>query len=270
MVCIAWRAYRYFCRGWECREGINKMWDGDRDEDSLTEDADEPSAAILRCGLRLIMSMERRRVHAPWRLLVCLFAWVLNVEIPGYSVMFLLMWRRHVSQYRLMFDGPLGGCRLLGGYTTRGNSLSQAIEAIHIIGDPFGTERVMNALVKTLAMSMTVTKSGELPSYTSFSKDENKSAQLAAAYKNCLKATGQPLRDANIMWRKLLYAGFLFMIGHSLGRVETCFSPSTQGAGIRYQNTSEIQILLASHSEKKGRDIECEEPACGRKLKTEN
>ena len=33
------------------------------------------------------------------------------------------------------------------------------------------------------------------------------------------------------------------MIGHSLGRVETYFGPSTQGAGIRYQNTSQIQIL---------------------------
>ena len=30
-----------------------------------------------------------------------------------------------------------------------------------------------------------------------------------------------------------------------------CFGPSTQGAGIRYQNTSQIQILLASHSKKK-------------------
>ena len=74
------------------------------------------------------------------------------------------------------------------------------------------------------------------------------------------------------MWRKLLYSGFhtpkavtyheptvmwLFMIGHSLGRMETCFGPSTQGAGIRYQNTSQIQILR--HFEKKGRDIECEE-----------
>ena len=72
------------------------------------------------------------------------------------------------------------------------------------------------------------------------------------------------------MWRKLLYSGFhtpkavtyheptvmwLFMIGHSLGRMETCFGPSTQGAGIRYQNTSQIQILLASHFEKKGRDV---------------
>ena len=42
------------------------------------------------------------------------------------------------------------------------------------------------------------------------------------------------------------------MIGHSLRRVEKCFGPSTQGAGIRYQNTSPIQILLASHFEKKG------------------
>ena len=75
---------------------------------------------------------------------------------------------------------------------------------------------------------------------------------------------------ANTMWRKLLYSGFhtpkavtyheptvmwLFMIGRSLGRMETCFGPSTQGAGIRYQNTSQIQILLASHFEKKGRDV---------------
>ena len=45
------------------------------------------------------------------------------------------------------------------------------------------------------------------------------------------------------------------MIGHSLGRMETCFGPSTQGAEIRYQNTSQIQILLASHFEKKGRDV---------------
>ena len=44
------------------------------------------------------------------------------------------------------------------------------------------------------------------------------------------------------MWRKLLYSGF-----------ETCFGPCTQGAGIRYQNTSRIQILR--HSDKKGRDI---------------
>ena len=50
---------------------------------------------------------------------------------------------------------------------------------------------------------------------------------------------------ANSMWRKLLHSGFdtpkaefyheptviwLFMIGHSLGRVEVCFGPSTQGA----------------------------------------
>ena len=33
------------------------------------------------------------------------------------------------------------------------------------------------------------------------------------------------------------------MIGHSLGRIETCFGPSTQGAGTRHQNTSQIQIL---------------------------
>ena len=44
------------------------------------------------------------------------------------------------------------------------------------------------------------------------------------------------------MWRKFLYSGF-----------ETCFGPSTQGAGIRYQNTSQIQIFR--HFEKKGRDV---------------
>ena len=51
-------------------------------------------------------------------------------------------------------------------------------------------------------------------------------------------------QPANAMWRKLLYSGF-----------ETWFGPSTQGAGIRYQNTSQIQILLASHFEKKWRDV---------------
>ena len=50
------------------------------------------------------------------------------------------------------------------------------------------------------------------------------------------------VQPANTMWRKLLYSGFhtpkavtyheptimwLFMIGHSLGRMETCFGPST-------------------------------------------
>ena len=55
------------------------------------------------------------------------------------------------------------------------------------------------------------------------------------------------------MGLKLLYAGFhthkavayhepivlwLFMIGHSLGRMETCFGPSTQGAEARVQTTS--------------------------------
>ena len=40
------------------------------------------------------------------------------------------------------------------------------------------------------------------------------------------------------MWRKFLYSGF-----------ETRFGPSTQGAGIRYQNTSQIQILR--HFDKK-------------------
>ena len=44
---------------------------------------------------------------------------------------------------------------------------------------------------------------------------------------------------ANAVWRKLLHSGF-----------ETCFGPSTFGAGIRYQNTSQIQIL--HRFEKKG------------------
>ena len=46
---------------------------------------------------------------------------------------------------------------------------------------------------------------------------------------------------ANKMWRTLHYPGF-----------ETRFGPSTQGAGIRYQNTTQIQILLASISKRKG------------------
>ena len=41
------------------------------------------------------------------------------------------------------------------------------------------------------------------------------------------------------MWRKLFCSGF-----------ETCFGPSTQGAGIRYQNTSRIQIVR--HFEEEG------------------
>ena len=41
------------------------------------------------------------------------------------------------------------------------------------------------------------------------------------------------------MWRKRLDSGF-----------EACFGASTQGAGIRYQNTSQIKILR--HFEKKG------------------
>ena len=56
---------------------------------------------------------------------------------------------------------------------------------------------------------------------------------------------------ANTMWRKLLYSGF-----------ETCFGPSTQGAGIRYQNTSQIQILLASHFEKKVKWVKKVRPHC--------
>ena len=43
------------------------------------------------------------------------------------------------------------------------------------------------------------------------------------------------------MWRKLLYTGFC--------RFETCFGPSTQGAGTK--NTSQIQILR--HFERNGK-----------------
>ena len=45
--------------------------------------------------------------------------------------------------------------------------------------------------------------------------------------------------NSNTMRNKLLYSEFA-----------TCFGPSTQGAGIRYQNTSQIQILR--HVKKKG------------------
>ena len=51
-------------------------------------------------------------------------------------------------------------------------------------------------------------------------------------------------RCKHSMCRELLDSGF-----------EACFGPSAQGAGIRYQNTSQIQILLASHFKKKGRDV---------------
>ena len=61
------------------------------------------------------------------------------------------------------------------------------------------------------------------------------------AFASALSAPGTTM-PANTMWRNLLYSGS-----------ETCFGPSTQGAGIRYQNTSQIQIL--GHFEKKGRDV---------------
>ena len=64
-------------------------------------------------------------------------------------------------------------------------------------------------------------------------------AQLPAGPAAAPRSAGS-VRPANTMSRKLLYSGF-----------ETCFGPSTQGAGIRYQNTSQIQILR--HFEKKGR-----------------
>ena len=64
------------------------------------------------------------------------------------------------------------------------------------------------------------------------------------------------------MWRKLLYSGFhtpkavtyhepiviwLFMIGHSLGRMETCFGPSTPkvlGSDIKTHLTSRFCAIL--------------------------
>ena len=64
---------------------------------------------------------------------------------------------------------------------------------------------------------------------------------------------------SNAMWRKLFYSGFhtpkavpyheptvlwLFMIGHSLGRVETCFGPSTQGAGTKTHLKSRFCAIL--------------------------
>ena len=64
------------------------------------------------------------------------------------------------------------------------------------------------------------------------------------------------------MWRKLLHSGF--QIGHSLGRVETCFGPCTQGAAIRYQNTSRIQILRASYFDTRGvRDVRTRDALAG-------
>ena len=45
----------------------------------------------------------------------------------------------------------------------------------------------------------------------------------------------------------------MFTIGHSLGGMETCFGQSAQGAGTRYQNTS--QILSVCTFEAKGGDV---------------
>ena len=55
---------------------------------------------------------------------------------------------------------------------------------------------------------------------------------------------GSDSAPAKTMWCKLLYSGF-----------ETRFGPSTQGAGIRYQNSSQIQILR-HFEKKKERDIQ--------------
>ena len=56
-------------------------------------------------------------------------------------------------------------------------------------------------------------------------------------------------RPVNTMWRKLLYSGF-----------ETCFGHSTQGAEIRYQNTSQIQILATSYFEKNESKYDVDRP----------
>ena len=42
-----------------------------------------------------------------------------------------------------------------------------------------------------------------------------------------LYAKAVTYHEPTVMW--------LFMIGHSLGRMETCFGPATQVAGIRYK-----------------------------------
>ena len=62
----------------------------------------------------------------------------------------------------------------------------------------------------------------------------------------------------NTVWRKLLYSGFhahkaVCGLSWTYSKA-TWFGPRIQGAGIRYQNTSHIQILLASHFETRGSD----------------
>ena len=61
---------------------------------------------------------------------------------------------------------------------------------------------------------------------------------LPQCQRRCFSARARP---AHTQRRTRLYSGF-----------EACFGPSNQGAGIRYKNTSEIQILLASHFKKRG------------------
>ena len=73
-------------------------------------------------------------------------------------------------------------------------------------------------------------------------------------------------KPANTMWRKPLYSGFHTpkavayheptsnVVGHDRSQPWAhggVFWPQHR-AGIRYQNTSQIQILLASHFEKTG------------------
>ena len=57
-------------------------------------------------------------------------------------------------------------------------------------------------------------------------------------------SSSPPCAPANTMWRKLLYSGF-----------ETCFGPSTQGAGTKTHLKSRFCL---QHFEKKGRDVRIE------------
>ena len=85
-----------------------------------------------------------------------------------------------------------------------------------------------------------------------------------------------PVRPVNTMWRKILYYGihmltavtyheptviWLFMIGHSLGRIETCFGPSTLGPDIKTHLKS--RFCLQAILEKRGAmyDFEIDVPA---------
>ena len=49
--------------------------------------------------------------------------------------------------------------------------------------------------------------------------------------------------EPTVMW--------LFMIGHSLGRMEACFGPSTQGAGSDIKTDLKLRFCLQAIFEKK-------------------